>query len=109
MTEWKLWFVQKGWNDAVANRPFAVEAEHYQHAVSYEYGRLLVAEMRADARNGGKPIRAWMGKPGHIPDQVFQAMNWFPEALPELTEAQEWEQENMHRAKKPHEETCVSY
>jgi hypothetical protein len=110
MTEWNMRLVQEGWNDAVAGRPFAAKPDHYQDAVSYEYGRLLVAEMRADVRNGGEPLEDWQGPANVLPRQVFQAMRWFRHAVPELSTAQIMEQETIHRAsriwvKKPAQDT----
>ena len=101
MTEWNLRLVRQGWNDAVAKAPFDSAMALHRDGISYEYGRMLIAEMRAAAGDGEQPIEAWSEPANVVPRQVVVAMRRFRQALPELSMAQLLEQETLHRAALP--------
>lgn len=87
--------LKRGWNDAVADMPFDNAMSLGPHTMAYEMGRQLVAELRAAARNGELSIRRWADSK---PEGFDLALRLYARTPPELSVAQQIEQQMLHRA-----------
>lgn len=94
--EEKLNFLKRGWNDALEDKPYDREMSLHPMSSIYEWGRLLVAELRLAAENGEQPIGAWKDE---FPSEAFQKAKGLYEAnKPDLSVADAILQQLLHRA-----------
>lgn len=86
--------LKRGWNDALTGLPFDNAMSFGPHTDTYETGRLLIAGLRAEARNGEQPASAWTDQ---RPAEFCLAMQLYRQNIAVVTMEQRLEQDLMHR------------